>query len=89
MQVEDGDSDPARFWSSFVAAIGVSRPHVADLVATLVVGSGGDDRVIVPAIVNALVDGERLIVVIDDYHLIDNVSVHRGMEHSSNSVRRS
>ena len=59
LQVEDGDSDPARFWSSLVAAIGRPRPHVADRVAPLVVGSQGDDRVVVPAIVNELVDDDE------------------------------
>ena len=68
MQVEHGDSDPARFWASLVAAIGRTRPGVADRVAPLVVGTQGDDRAIVPALVNALVDDERLILVIDDYH---------------------
>lgn len=82
MQVEDADSDPARFWPSLVAAIGRPRPDLAHQLAPLVVGSRGDDRVIVPATVNALVDGgEGLIVVIDDYHLIDNERVHRGVEH--------
>lgn len=81
LQVEDGDSDPARFWLSLVAAIGRPRPHVAARVTPLVVGSQGDGAVIVPALVNELVDdGERLIVVIDDYHLIDSSSVHGGME---------
>lgn len=80
VQVESGDSDPARFWSSLVAAIGRTHPDLADSVAPLVVGSAGDDEVIVPAIVNALVDDERLILVIDDYHLIGTSSVHRGVE---------
>ncbi len=80
MQVEDGDSDPARFWSSVVAAIGRTRPQVAERLTPLVVGSQGDDAAIVPAIVNALVDEERLILVVDDYHLVDSASVHRGVE---------
>lgn len=81
LQVEDSDSDPASFWSSLVAAIGQCRPRVAARVGPLVIGSQGDDRVVVPALVNALVDdSEPLLVVIDDYHLIDSSSVHRGME---------
>ena len=91
LQVEDGDSDPARFWSSLVAAIARHRPSLGDALAPLVVGSAGDDRVIVPALVNALdtgkdtgkdtgEDGRRLVVVVDDYHLIDSPAVHRGME---------
>ncbi|MEP7202991.1 MAG: LuxR C-terminal-related transcriptional regulator [Ilumatobacteraceae bacterium] len=81
LQVEDSDSDPALFWSSLVAAIGRCRPGFASVVAPVVVGSLGDDRVVVPAMVNELVDdSERLVIVIDDYHLIDNSGVHRGME---------
>ncbi len=81
LQVEDIDSDPARFWSSLVAAIARQRPVVGTLLAPLVVGSAGDDRVIVPAMVNELVDdSERLVVVIDDYHLINDNTVHRGIE---------
>ena len=81
LQVEESDSDPASFWSSLVAAIGRCRPDVTAVVGPLVIGSQGDERVVVPAIVNAVIDdSEPLLVVIDDYHLIDNASVHRGME---------
>src|SRR5215203_330141 len=66
MQVEDVDSDPARFWSSFVAAIGRLRTEFAARLTPLVVGAQGDGRVVVPALVNELVDDSaRLIVVID------------------------
>ena len=81
LQVEDGDSDPARFWSSVVEAMGRPCPSLAVRVAPLVIGSQGDGRVIVPALVNELInDHEQLVVVIDDYHLIDSDSVHRGVE---------
>lgn len=81
LQVEEADSDPARFWTSVVAAIGQVRPGAAATVMPIVAGSRGDDRVVVPAIVNALVDdAEPLVVVIDDYHLIDDATVHRGIE---------
>ena len=81
LQMEASDSDPASFWSSLVAAIGRCRPELAAVVGPLVVGSQGDGRVVVPAIINAVVDvSDPLVVVIDDYHLIDNDSVHRGVE---------
>ena len=81
LQVEDGDSDPALFWLSVVAAVGRCWPNFAVLMAAVVIGSQGDDRVVVPAMVNEIVDhNEPLILVIDDYHLIDNASVHSGME---------
>src|SRR5690606_1338926 len=81
LQVEEGDSDPARFWTSVVAAIGQVRSGVGAAAMPIVVGSRGDDRVVVPAIVNALVDDdEPLVIVVDDYHLIDDATVHRGIE---------
>src|SRR5947208_2034585 len=77
LQVEVGDSDPARFWTSIVAAIGRLRPQFGARLTPVVIGSQGDDRVVVTAIVNELVDSsEPLVVVIDDYHLIDDVRVH-------------
>lgn len=80
LQVEQSDSDPARFWSYLVQAIGRVLPDVRELTSA-VVGSKGDDLVVVTALVNQLaVVGVPLIVVIDDYHLIDNTDVHRGME---------
>ncbi|MEO6123952.1 MAG: hypothetical protein ABIR32_09590, partial [Ilumatobacteraceae bacterium] len=81
LQIEAGDSDPASFWSSLIAAIGRCRPDVSALVGPLVAGSQGDERVVVPALVNAVAGtDDTLIVVIDDYYLIDNASVQRGME---------
>jgi LuxR family maltose regulon positive regulatory protein len=81
LQVEETDSDPARFWSALVAAIGRPRPAAAARLTPVVIGSAGDDATLVPAIVNELVgDDERLVIVVDDYHLIDSGGVHRGME---------
>ena len=81
LQIEEGDSDPASFWSSLMAAIGRCRPDIAEHVSPLVAGSQGDDRVVVPALVNAVAQTtDRLIAVIDDYYLIDNAGVQRGME---------
>ncbi len=81
LQIESADSDPASFWSSLVAAIGRCRPDVASVVGPLVAGSQGDGRVIVPAIINAVeYASDPLVIVIDDYHLIDSDSVQRGLE---------
>ncbi|GIH28543.1 helix-turn-helix transcriptional regulator [Acrocarpospora phusangensis] len=80
LQAEASDSDPARFWSYLVAAIGKVHPIAVDL-EPVVAGSNGDDFVVVSALVNALADvAVPLVVVIDDYHLIGNGSVQRGVE---------
>jgi LuxR family maltose regulon positive regulatory protein len=81
LQVEGGDSDPARFWAYLIEAIGQAHPTLASELRPVVVGANGDEQVVVPALVNALAElSETLVVVIDDYHLIDNASVHLGME---------
>lgn len=80
LQVDERDSDPARFWNSVVSAIAQVRSDFASM-TPLVVGSRGDDHIVVPSIVNALVDqDEPLVVVVDDYHLIDDPAVHAGFE---------
>ncbi len=81
LQVEASDSDPARFWSSLVAAVGRHRPELGSRLRPLVIGSAGDDDQIVPALVNELVDDPTpLVIVIDDYHLVDHACIHRGVE---------
>jgi LuxR family maltose regulon positive regulatory protein len=81
LQVEANDSDPARFWAYLIEAIGQAHPTIASALRPVVVGANGDEHVVVPALVNELAKlTEPLVVVIDDYHLIDNASVHLGME---------
>ncbi|MCU1621179.1 MAG: putative LuxR family transcriptional regulator [Frankiales bacterium] len=80
LQVEQADSDPTRFWSFLTQAIGQAVPLPPDL-AAIVISSHGDETTVVSALVNALSDlPGRLIIVIDDYHLIANDTVHRGVE---------
>src|ERR1700712_535893 len=61
LQVEESDSDPARFWSYLVQAIGQALPDVREL-TSVVVGSKGDDLVVVSALVNHLAAvGDQLV----------------------------
>ena len=81
LQLDDSDADPARFWVSVVAAIGRVDADVAHQVAPVAAGSLGSGQMVVPALVNALsTRSQRLVVVLDDYHLIDNVDVHQAVE---------
>ncbi len=81
LQVEASDADPVRFWSYLVAAIGLTRPGIVDTVGPTIVSSGGSPDTVVTALVNALAEKpDPLVVVIDDYHLIDNPAVHSGVE---------
>ncbi len=81
LQVEDNDSDPARFWAYLIASIGEVLPSSTGSLRQLVSSSDSDELTLISAIVNVLAElAEPLVVVIDDYHLIDHASVHRGME---------
>ncbi len=81
LQLEDSDADPARFWVSLTAAIGRVAPEPVARLGPVVAGSFGADDVVVPAIVNELAAlSGRLVVVLDDYHLVDTTAVHRGVE---------
>ncbi len=81
LQVEHGDDDPTRFWTYLIEAIGQADTSVRTAVMPIVVASKGDHDLVVPALVNALTAlDDPLFVVIDDYHLISNDVVHRGME---------
>ncbi|MEO1061955.1 MAG: LuxR C-terminal-related transcriptional regulator [Actinomycetota bacterium] len=81
LQVEDSDADPARFWSYLVMAIDRARPGVGEVVVPTIVSTGGEPDAVVPVLVNTLdAAHDPLVVVIDDYHLIDNPAIHAGLE---------
>ncbi len=81
LQLDESDADPARFWVSVIAAIGRVDAGMAARLRPIVAGSLGAGHVVVPELVNeAAALAHRLVVVLDDYHLIDDVEVHRAME---------
>lgn len=81
LQVEEPDSDPARFWSYLVRALGRAEPELVDQLLSVVVASNGDEDTVVPALVNRLSElPGPLLLVVDDYHLVEDGRVHGGVE---------
>jgi LuxR family transcriptional regulator, maltose regulon positive regulatory protein len=81
LQLDESDADPARFWVSVTAAIGRATPDVSERLEPLVSGALGAGPVVIPALVNELSSlHTRLVVVLDDYHLVDDADVHRDVE---------
>ena len=77
--LDDGDSDPARFWRYVVAAVDGARPGLAERVGPL--PSGSFDG-LVTAVINDLAadpSPDGMLLVLDDYHLIDSAPVHASM----------
>jgi LuxR family maltose regulon positive regulatory protein len=82
LSLDEGDNDPARFWRHAAAALDGVRPGVADRVAPLLHGLRPASSEAVPAaLVNELAGGQdEVVLVLDDYHLIQAPQVHRSVE---------
>jgi LuxR family maltose regulon positive regulatory protein len=82
LSVDEGDNDIVRFWSYVIAALGARDPGSLAASARLLAAPGVTvvDEV-VPALLNELsVVTEPLTLVVDDYHVLTNVKVHRSMQ---------
>jgi LuxR family maltose regulon positive regulatory protein len=84
LSLDVGDNDPARFWRHAVAALDRARPGIGDRVCPLLGPPAPRSfEGLVTALINELAaqrgDGEVLLVL-DDYHLIDTQPVHASVE---------
>jgi LuxR family transcriptional regulator, maltose regulon positive regulatory protein len=83
LSLDAGDSDPARFWRHVVAALDRALPGIAVRVAPLLGPPAPPSfEGLVTALINELAaapaEGE-LLLVLDDYHLIDSPPVHASL----------
>jgi LuxR family maltose regulon positive regulatory protein len=91
--LEADDNDPARFWMYVIEALrsvvpGIGEPSVAMLRAP---GVNLVDEAL-PALINELADvSEQFVLVLDDYHVIEDERIHDGMasfiEHLPTALR--
>jgi LuxR family transcriptional regulator, maltose regulon positive regulatory protein len=82
LSLDDPDNDPARFWRHVAAALDGVRPGVAERVAALLQGLQPTSfEAVVVALVNELAGvAEEVVLVLDDYHLIQASQVHQSVE---------
>jgi LuxR family maltose regulon positive regulatory protein len=82
LSLDDADNDPARFWRHVAAALDTVRPGVAQQVAALLQGPQPSSfEAVVTALVNELAGvAEEVMLVLDDYHLIQAPQVHQSVE---------
>jgi LuxR family maltose regulon positive regulatory protein len=77
--LDGDDSDPARFWRYAVAALDRARPGLAGRVGQLLPRSSEG---LVTALINELAADpgpDEVLLVLDDYHLIDSEPVHESV----------
>ena len=78
LSLDHSDSDPARFWRYVAAALDRPRPGIAQQVAALLQGPQQPPlEAVLTVVVNELAGvAEEVVLVLDDYHLIDDPAVH-------------
>jgi LuxR family maltose regulon positive regulatory protein len=78
LSLDVGDNDPVRFWRHVVAAMDRARPGIRERVAPLGPPVSGCEG-LVTALINELAAqpaGRDLVLVLDDYHLVEARPVH-------------
>jgi len=81
VSLDEGDNDPARFLSYFVAALQTIHQDVGQsVVAALQSSQPPPTQAVLTTLINEIVTiQERFALVLDDYHLIDAKAVHDGI----------
>jgi LuxR family maltose regulon positive regulatory protein len=81
LSLDAADNDPVRFWRHVAAALDRVRPGVAERVGPLLARpSPTSFDGFVSALINELVDHpDPVVLVLDDYHLIEAESVHASL----------
>jgi len=82
LSLDAGDNDPVRFWRHMVAALDRARPGIGERVAPLLGPPPSSFEGLVTALINELAaqSGENeIVLVLDDYHLIDAGQVHASL----------
>ena len=81
LSLDEADNDPARFWRHVAAALDPVRPGVAERVTALLGSPPASFEGPVTALVNELAElAEEVVLVLDDYHLIQAPAVHASVE---------
>jgi LuxR family transcriptional regulator, maltose regulon positive regulatory protein len=82
LSLDAGDNDPARFWRHVVAALDQARPGLADRLAGLLGPPAPPSfEGLVTTLINHLAtQPDQVLLVLDDYHLLDAQPVHASLE---------
>jgi LuxR family transcriptional regulator, maltose regulon positive regulatory protein len=91
LSLDDRDNDPVSFWGYVVAALRTVAPGVGAGVDEALRAAGGDlTEMALPLLVNALTSlADPIVLVLDDYHAINNADIHQSMEFLLDHLPRS
>jgi LuxR family transcriptional regulator, maltose regulon positive regulatory protein len=81
--LDDGDSDPVRFWRYALAALDQARPGIAGPLGPLLGPPAPSSfEGLVTALINELAGdsgADEVLLVLDDYHQVDSWPVHESV----------
>jgi LuxR family maltose regulon positive regulatory protein len=91
LSLDDRDNDPALFWGSVIAALQVVVPEVGADAQELLATPGSTEAVLVTLLNELGAVGDDLVLVLDDYHVIESPEIQEGvaflLEHLPPHVR--
>ena len=93
LSLDAGDNDPVRFWRHVGAALGGAYPRISGQVSALLQDlQPASVEAVVTTVINELAeDADEVLLVLDDYHLIQAPPVHSSLglllEHLPASLR--
>lgn len=81
LSLDDGDNDPTSFWTYCVAALDTVRPGIGDAARALLASAQpAAMHTVLTVLINALgALPDDVVLVLDDYHLIEAPAVHEAM----------
>jgi LuxR family maltose regulon positive regulatory protein len=81
LSLEADDNDPARFWMYVIEALRSVVPGIGETSVAMLRAPGVNLAVeALPALINELADcSEQFVLVLDDYHSIEDERIHGGM----------
>jgi LuxR family maltose regulon positive regulatory protein len=79
VSLDEGDNDPTRFWVYVVQALRTVEPSVGTAALAALHRTGADlYRAVLPSLHSELsAVGSRLVLVLDDYHVVTNATCHQ------------
>ncbi len=80
LSLDRRDDDPALFWRYLIAALQTALPGIGAEAGALVQSGQASTEAVVASLVNELcADPRDVVLVLDDYHLIEGLEVQQGM----------
>jgi LuxR family transcriptional regulator, maltose regulon positive regulatory protein len=80
LSIDSRDNDPMTFWTYVVAAVEAVAPHPVSAARAALDSSQPETDVVIAGLLNDLAgQPDDVVLVLDDYHVIDRPEVHEGV----------